>query len=625
MHMSREDRPTLEDLRRGDAQLCQRLVKKIRKTQHQTSRRFLFIGLNEKVKGLFVSHVGVDAAHMLNRNSFAGRSPVLKVPDNNAFVSFWTLDLLLEAFESDPDSLRGLHLEASVKSLMGFHDRTRDEDDPLFMFWRQRRYGGEWVAIAPNLAAAYPFYRFADKSSEKIIRLFSRPAAPHGHGSQSHPPHEPRRSSSLFCLPADFDDSALNWALGSSLSALRMAFPEPWSAWSANDFDFNKLARHAVGCSYRPFCNDKNANAIDPRTFYAIREFLWGLEGRGRGTPGFMLLTTWASTLGLNREGIQHYYKMPFNVNNVDYCVSANFVYAAMKSALAGSFPHEVEEFPALVTNTAEFLAWGIESGAVVDKPDLLLLYYPSPYLAFFFASRTVNLLQQPLAQGPDAALLQQVRGALSTTARDRITGHLLPSAQHDRECASWDGAALGAGIRSYLRVPNNHNDRKFITALSVNTLINLWTTCQDAGMEWLGQTPEEVPQLVAKGIRWLRHHALSKEYPDHNVFFSSSVKSLSSLPFRFPANMVDRVDGPVFRNRPPEKSAAQEVHSTFAMSGVPPRGWYVHALEERGLANPDPYAFKRCYERAFPHWSATPVVHALICRAIAKGALLKL
>ncbi len=622
--MDHGDRKILKDQNCAEAQLCQRLIKLVRKTQHQTSRRFMFIGFYEKKKGLFVSYIYTD---VFNLRKYVKWSPMASIPDDNAFVSLWTLDLLLEAFEGDTDYLNDFHLENAVKSLMEFHDRTREEDDPLFLFWKQQNLGGKWVSMAGNLAAAYPLLRFLDKSKEKITKPFSKSPPTHDYSGPSHPSHEPKRSSALFCLPADFDDSALNWTLGSSLFRLRNAFPEMWSAWSANNFDFNKLARHAVEYSYRPFCNDKNVNAIDPRTFYAIRELLWRLEESGCGTPEFMLLTTWASTIEGNREGIEQYYKMPFNVNNIDYSVSANFVYAAMKSAFTDSFPREVEGFPALIKSTVKFLVWGIESGAVVDNPDLLLLYYPSPYLAFFFVSRTVHLLQQPQpqARGAEAELLQQVRELLSPTARNKITGYLLSSAEHDREYATWNGTTLGRDIRLPLRLPNNFNDRKFITALSVNTLINLWAVSKDTRLEWLDQTPQEVPQLVAKGICWLRHHALSREYPDHNAFFSSSVKNLNSLPFQFPANMIKRVSGPVFSNKPSEKKRTHEGHSIFAMSGVPSRGDYDQALKERGLANVDPDEFKKCYELEFPYWSAPSIVYTLICRAITKGALLKL
>jgi len=603
-------------------QLYRKLAEQIQKNQHQTSKPTLPLGFHEKKKGLFAAYIYTDP---FNLRQHVKRSPRLKIPDTNAFVSFWTIDLLLEAFEGNPDYLEAFHLKDAIEHLMEFHDHTRAEDDPLFLFWKQQNLNGKWVSNAGNLAAAYPLWKVIDKSKEKLTKPFSK-QTPHEHsGGLSHPNHEPKRSSSLFCLPADFDDSALNWTLGVSLFQLRNIFPELWFVYSAKKFDFSKLARHAVEYSYRPFSDEKNVNVIDPRSFYAMREFLWDLEDRGCGTSEFMLLTTWASTTSGNHEEIEHYYKIPFNVNNIDFSVSANFVYAAMKSAFVGSFPEGVEGFPRLIRNTVEFLVWGIKSGAVVDKPDLLLLYYPSPYLGFFFVSRTVNLLQQcqPAAEGKQMELVNQVRELLSQTARNKITAYLLSSVQREGKYGFWDGSSLGED--SSLSVQQAGNDRKFITALSVNTLINFWTVRQDARLEWLKQTPQEVPQIVAQGVCWLREFALSKKYPDHNAFFSSSVKHPSSLPFLFPANTVERLSAPVFSGKPSEKKVSHEGHSVFAVSGVPSREYYAQALKEKGFADVTPDRFKKCYELEFPHWSAPSVVYALICCALAKSTLLDL
>jgi hypothetical protein len=334
-----------------------------------------------------------------------------------------------------------------------------------------------------------------------------------------------------------------------------------------------------------------------------------------------MLLTTWASTAKKNIDGIEQHYKMPFNVNNVDYSVSANFLYAAMTSVFSGSFPDEVEEFPALIQNIAKFLVWGLKSGAVVDTPDLLLLYYPSPYLAFFFTSRTVQLLQQP-QQVAEMELAGQVRDLLLPTAQTKITQYLLSAVQCTGELAFWDGASLGTNTPLILK---HLNDHKFITALAVNTLINLWTTTQNQSINWLEQTPKEVPPLVTKGIYWLRHYALSNKNPNHNAFFSSSVKSFNSLPFPFPANLVKRVEGPIFQNKPPEKKTSQEGHSIFAMSGVTSRECYEQTLKEKNLLTVGDDAFKKCYELEFPYWSAPSVVHTLICCALTKAELLKI
>ncbi len=609
-----------KDQNRGETELYQKLTKQIQKNQHQASKTLLPLGFHEKKKGLFAAYIYTDP---FNMRKHVKSSPRLKIPDTNAFVSFWTLDLLLEAFESDPAYLKDFHLKDAVENLMEFHDHTRAEDDPLFLFWKQKNVDGKWVSNAGNLAAAYPMWKVIDKSKDKLKKPFSKPLRSDCSGL-SHPHHAPQRSSALFCLPADFDDSALNWAFGASLFQLRNAFPELWSAYSAKNFDFSKLARHAVEYSYRPFSDDKNVNAIDPRTFYAIREFLWDIQNKGYGTSEFMLLTTWASTTISNLDGIERHYKMPFNINNVDFSVSANFVYAALKNAFVGSFPKEVEGFSGLIKSTSEFLVWSIKSGTVVDKPDLLLLYYPSPYLGFFFVSRTVSLLQEPplLVEGQTAELVQHVRGLLFPVARDKITEYLLSSVRYNGAYAFWAGPSLSADTPS---VQQASSDRKFITALAVNTLINLWTIPKDTRLEWQNQTPKEVQPAIAKGVCWLREYAFSKKYPDKNAFFSSSVKHPDSLPFLFPANMLERSSAPVFHGKRSEKNVAHEGHSVFAMSGVPSREYYDQVLAEKGLLDVNSARFRKCYALEFPHWSAPSVVYALICCALTKAALLEI
>lgn len=609
--------------RHKDDLLLKKLIKRIRKTQHKKSRRFLFVGLWEKIKGLFVSY---PTYNVYTLRKYVNWSFPVKAPDNNAFVSLWTLDLLLEAFEEDPHYLEEFQLEDAVKALMEFHDRTRDPDDPLFLFWKQHELGGKWVAFPSNLMPFYQLFMWTHGIQEKLKKLFRKSTPPGEEGGPSHPSHEPRRSSAAISLPADFDDSSLNWILGSSLAGLRDTFPEAWSIWSDNAFDFRKLARHAVECSYRPFSFDKNANAIDPRTFYAVREFLWDVQAQGRGTPEFSLMTTWASTLEGNLEGMQRYYKMPFNVNNIDYSVSANFMYSAMKSVFAGTFPNGVEGFSELLRDTAGFLAWGITSGAIVKNPDLLLLYYPSPYLAFFFVSRTVYLLAQPLPPSPRADTLREVEEILSPPVRPEITEYLLSSARQDEEYVSWDGTSLEPDIRFTLRAPNTHDDRKFITALSVNTLINLWAVRRGDVLQWSDGVPDEVPRIVEKGMRWLRDYGLDRGYPDHNAFFSSSVKYFNSVPFLFPANMIEHTEGPILPTRlGDEEEAAREKHSIFALSGVPSREEYDRALDEKGLRAPDPAEFKKCYELTFPYWSAPSVNYAMICLSVMKGSALGL
>jgi len=593
------------------------LAKRISRYQYRTSRPYRLVGCYERIKGLFASYPTYRIGPF---RRFANRSLAVRVPENNAFATMWTLDLLLEAFAHDPSSLHPIDLESAVRACLEFHDATRERDDPLFMFWKQQELNGIQAAFPSNLLPFFRLFMLTHRVRRPIRSAFTailpgRPAPQ----TETHS-HEPARSSGMISLPADFDDSALNWILGLRLKRCRESCPDAWSTWSARDFDFRKLARHAVACAYRPFSSDPAINAIDPRSFYVSRTFLWDIADRGRGTADYALLTTWASTLEESLKGLPRYYKMPFNVNNLDCGVQANFIYACVGSALEGEFPHEVAGFEALLVDTAEYLAWSIESGVVLTRPDLILLYYPFPALVFFLVSRIIALLTGPHAAESGSGIPARVRGILLPAVRETITQSLLASARATDEHVWWDIRHPEPGRTTGRRTRTGRDERTFITATAVNTLFNLWAMPRGADMTWSDQTPDEVLRYTMNALRWLEVHALSRRRLDHNVFFSASVKSVSSLPFRYPANTVRYVDGPVLPIRRSQKQPAVERHGIFAMSGVPSTSEYARALETMDHPEPASDEVKRCYDLAFPYWSAPSVTGAMVCLALSRA-----
>jgi hypothetical protein len=597
------------------------ILQRIGKHQYRRSTRFRCLGLYERIEGLFASY---PTYHVFGPGRLQRRPVKVRAPENNAFVTLWTLDLLLEAFAAIPGKLASINMSAAVRAIQEFHDRTRDPGDPLFMFWRQRELGGNWVAYPSNLLPFLHLFMAGHGLLDRLRRTASRffPSPVTGRPPVS--PEEPRRSTGAISLPADFDDSALVWAFGTNLARFRTSFPEAWKVWSARDFDFSRLARHAVRCAYRPFFGDGNIDAIDPRTFYAAREFLWRIREEGRANPDYALLTTWVSTLEENRGGIGRFYKMPFNVNNLDLSVQANFIHAALRSALDGSYPREVEGFESLLLNTAEYLGWGITSGAILDRPDLVLLYYPQPSLTFFLVSRIVGLLRATTVPEPAVELVTGLREKLPPAVSKWITRQLVSTTGNAGKHVVWDGTCFAQKQAIHGRIPRSQGDRKFLTAVAINTLINLWTTPDEGTLSWSEQTPDEVPQIVASALAWLRDHASTPAQSDHNVFFASSVKDVSSLPFLYPANTVSHHDGPVLSSRPSHSDHVTWRHSVYAVTGVPARETYTRSFEESGLVEPDPDDLRHCYGLGFPYWSAPSVTGAMVCLALMRGTSLE-
>lgn len=593
------------------------LLRRIAQYQSRRTRPFVCPGFYEAIQGLFVSYPTYTVS--LLRKYFC-RSVHLRVPDNNAFVTFWTLELLLEACAGHGSLSEHISVEHAVTALLEFHDRTRSKDDPLFVFWRQHEAGGHPTAFPANLMPFYRLFMLSDKAIQKMTNAAAKIRPAKRIRSGGHAPHGPKRSAAAFSLPADFDDAALNWSLGSCLSEDRARYPGAWAAWSHNRFDFTRLARHAVDCAYRPFTGDPDAAAIDPRTFYAMSPFLWELKDSGRDLRQFSLLTTWASTLERNRAGMQCYYKMPFNVNNLDCSVQANFLHAACRAALGGRFPHAVRGFCSLIADTAQYLAWAVASGTITGKPDIALLYYPTSCCAFFFISRIVQLLEKGQPGESAAALLASVGSALVPAARRHITQYLQSCAVQTGSAAYWERRPPGRQAASPRRW--GLDDRKFLTAAAVNSLFNLWTCRREGALRWLPAVPDAVPGLVHAGLAWLREHGLSRF--DHNAFFSASVKHASSLPFLFPANRVEHVEGPALQPRIAKQSPAMVRHSVYAMVGVPSREEYGRMLAEKNLAGAEEDAFAQCYALDYPYWSAPSVTCALVCLAFANAGALK-
>jgi len=596
--------------------LQQALLKRIKKLQLKKSRPFRFPGQYETIQGLFISYPTYTLSLL---KKYLKKSFHIRVPDNNAFVTFWTLELLLEAFERDTEDLDTIRMKDSVMALMQFHDQTREQDDPLFVFWRQHRAGEYPVVFPSNLM---PFYRLFMHFNTVVNNAKGalQKIRPVKKSSGGHPSHEPKRSSAAFSLPADFDDAALNWSLGSCLSGARDACPDAWDTWSQNSFDFKKLAQHALTCAYRPFSDDPDANSIDPRSFYAIRTFLWDLQDSGRDVRNFSLLTTWASTVSNNIEGIHRYYKMPFNVNNLDCSVQANFIHAACKSASNGTFPHEVKHFDDLVIDTAQYVAWALASNTIIQQPDIALLYYPTPACAFLFISRIVQLVHNTRVHEQAAKLFEKIEAALMPSAREHITDYLLSGAVQTDTTAFWQRLPVEQAT-----APGSSrlDDRKFLTAASVTCLLNLWTQRREEGLEWLPSVPGAVPVLAGKGLAWLRHYGLSCS--DHNAFFSASVKHARSLPFLFPANRKEHSTGPALQPNISKQSPKMTRHSVYAMSGVPSREKYARMLKEKGLNAVEDGAFQKCFELDYPYWSAPTVTSALVNLALSKASALRL
>lgn len=112
-------------------------------------------------------------------------------------------------------------------------------------------------------------------------------------------------------------------------------------------------------------------------------------ERRGE-VPSVILPTTWILNTD---EEIASTLKMPFSVNNIDASVSINFLFGLLYQMDQGEAIPSGEKRQ-MVRDVADMLVHVIEE-VVAERPDILLLYYPSRFDFYWFVARTLAFLER--------------------------------------------------------------------------------------------------------------------------------------------------------------------------------------------------------------------------------------
>ena len=222
-----------------------------------------------------------------------------------------------------------------------------------------------------------------------------------------------------------------------------------------------------------------------------------------------------------------------------------------------------------LMQNSTALMAFIVDTEILSTRGDVVLLYYPPVCNYYFFAARSLKLLEstdlESLFVGVynDAAtarLLVGLRSTLASSLRSQGTTTLLNS-------ATWitnpDGSA-GAVFDEFLGnadtdVQGNptpqHEDRLYTTAMVTNALLASWTTAtttaQDAGKEgpvetlaWVAGVPAKVQSTVQAACAFLDSSLVSGDLLPSNAFFSGSVKGSTTLPYNYPINRWQFANG---------------------------------------------------------------------------------
>lgn len=565
----------------------------------------------ERIGGLWpTAHYLHTPPHPPSRAAAIGLWAVKRITrciDFNFYCNAWILQNLLEAQGlADTPILTDEQLACTADAMI----RTfRDPADPrpaAIYFWPRRipAAGGGTVnaSLPTNLAAKIGTFRALSKLG--LGQRFAK-------SSRFLCPENLNGIQRALTIPADFDDASLFLSIGLHIAERAEIYPLSSSLGLHTDVGnfVALLLRHA----YRPFSSDLAQSTIDTRTYFWLRHFLRDVASQasedGR-EPSLILSTTWMQTLDEARRATVEKgpHRIPKCMNNVDLSVCANVLHALTVALSTQGSPEwlspEVEQ---LYADTARLVAWAIESGAVSDRPDLALVYYPDVETFYWFAARALGRMRAAVKRGVrrqivDSAL-QGVERAMRTATRKLVES----SSTDDEGRVYWDG------------VLGNAEDRVYATAAAVNCLCETWTTRSNGRLHLAPDTPADVRKTMRLACEFLVRHSTSGAYPLRNAFFTGSIKSEWTFMWRYPANTVLNMDG---RKLDPGGMSLGDIRcasTTLGMTGLIPEEEYQGLLAQRqfGLSP----GVERHPFSEFCHWSDPNVIRSMCLLALTKYA----
>ena len=281
---------------------------------------------------------------------------------------------------------------------------------------------------------------------------------------------------------------------------------------------------------------------------------------------------------------------MPFNLNNVDVTVAANAIYGITAGSIYnvnefGSAFLQSDDMQMIYLNTTKFVAWAIKSN-FSERPDLaqvvlliykyfliiwfdiqksLKVYYPSKFNFLWYASRTLFLLENEFQKFEKSNEIKQIKDSnrfnslkdvleeakfYLKDAFEGVVSDLLIKSVNREESINDEAYFcdfLGLNDTNILGKPTSTKcDCLFSTAQAINILISTWTYQEPDSKKlvWKPLVPQSIPKLMDNNVNWLKRNVLSNKYKAFNAFFSGSVKGLTSLPFWYPSNFIQFLNG---------------------------------------------------------------------------------
>ena len=594
-------------------------------------------------RGLFRSDIRINVfgnpvAHEVRSGE------ITAIFDNDMFSTGWIITTLLESVLYGKGSIffDAERLQIALESIGAFNNKNDNNyaHSLIRTFWPQifNSTNNIWQQQPDNIRnVALNIEHIPWDSIEKILSILQ-------FKNLIEYAEDFRRLGSesikAFCIPPDFDDTYLNLGLGATLYKLRNVYPVSYESWIKNNTDIQHLIEVTNKYAYKPFSSDPNENTIDPRTFYFARGFIQQAFKENRPLS---LITTWIQNIDEQRKLKDKSVSMPFSINNVDVTVSANTVYGITSAAIynINNFTqHFMQNSQIIQTylNTTKFISWAIK-GNFSDRPDLAQVYYPSTYNFLWYASRTLFLIENEIGKyfyftkigktdeyftslESVRDILLEAKAYLQDAFENKATQYLLKWKINDGQEKTHFRDFIGLNDTNIFGKPDPKNeDALFSTAQAINILIATWTyqRPETNSLNWKDNTPNDVKNLVQTSINWLTENVLGKKFKSFNAFFSGSVKGFNSLPFWYPANFVQFLNG---TSADPDKISTDDLGEViYGVQGTIEESEFQKMVRQKhfNVSTPIDFIGYNVKENIFPFWSSSPYTYAVCLLALSQ------
>jgi hypothetical protein len=256
------------------------------------------------------------------------------------------------------------------------------------------------------------------------------------------------------------------------------------------------------------------------------------------------------------------------------------------------------------------------------NRPDLAQVYYPSHYNFLWYGSRTLFLLE--LARHQDKSLpdvFNRVYALLSDVYRNDVVTYFQEHVRSDE--SSYDDFLGVNDTDIFGKSEPTGEDRIFSTAQTVNVLIASFTylNTTTGKLNWINgeQQLETIQLMINKSITWLIENAF--KYQPFNCFFSGSVKGYNQLPFWYPANIYQYLNGTSFNPDHIDTKKDSLIDSIVGVSGYINETTYQRMISEKhfNVSTPTTFNGYNVPGGEFPLWSSQPYTYSVTLLALAQ------